>query len=69
MAHIAAHLNAEIILVVTVWRSDMSSLFPPTVGTTSVMRPQYTWHDGILVHGISISPRAPFDDLDLDARS
>ena len=36
MAHVAAHLNAEIILVVTLQRLDVSSLSPPTVGTTSV---------------------------------
>ena len=39
MAHIAANLNAEIILVVTVYRLDISSLSPSTVGTTSVNPP------------------------------
>ena len=39
MADIAAHLNAEIIVVVTVQLLDISSLSPlplPIVGTTSV---------------------------------
>ena len=36
MAPIAAYLNAEIILMVTVLWLDKSSLSPATVGTTSV---------------------------------